>query len=735
MIQHPATGFDIGDPDKIPLSKENAPTYEGVLRAAKSLVLSASGWRKIFAAPSKANKDELEQNAEDSLSPVISAEDRVLCALMAKTFADYLCTYGPGATEEYGRAIPARAVILGIDSRPTGPAMADIFARVFIGMGIEVHYCYIIAAPEIMAYASSAGRLPPAHGFHADGFAYISASHNPPGHNGVKFGLTTGGVLPHERVEPLIASFRSLLARPDCIQLAIDMVSAAASQKISACYVATSNWKRQAVSAYTLFTHEVVTGKKSLEEQGEFLDALAQGCKERPIGVVGELNGSARSLSIDKDYLEGLGVRTLWYNDTPRAFAHRIVPEGESLVPCAAKLELARDSDAAFELGYVPDCDGDRGNLVYYDQNLKRAVTLEAQEVFALSCIAELATMALEARNVSGRQSPTVSKTDKLGDEPRVAIVVNDATSMRIERIARQFGAQVFRAETGEANVVALADSLRSQGWVVRILGEGSNGGNITHPSRVRDPLATLSAMLKLLRYKDKTTGKNPFEIWLEASSGDYESTTPTASTRTDHCRSNYCLSDIMATLPNWSTTSVFEERAMLRVASTNHAELKAAYQKVFLREWEKQKAALQERFGIESWRALATNGIFEKDVSTDFAQAGKGGLRIVFSGHTSRLAAHCQNPPRFATTAKLSVAQLTAIESSAEAEALGLEASSAQTVGPAQPSVDIAFLWMRGSGTEPVLRIMADIDGGSAEDEAYLLDWQTRMVKEADKR
>ncbi|HOV94235.1 MAG TPA: phosphatidylglycerol lysyltransferase [Spirochaetales bacterium] len=697
MISHPATGFDIGDPEKIPLSKENAPTYEGVLRAAGSLVLSASGWRKVFAALPKTNKDgtkdELEQSAEDSLSPAISAEDKVLCALMAKTFADYLCTckpLNPVATVEDARVTPTRAVILGIDSRPTGPAMADIFARVFIGMGIEVHYCYIISAPEIMAYAASAGRLPPEDEPHADGFAYISASHNPPGHNGVKFGLATGGVLPPELVEPLIVSFRSLLARPDCVQMAIDIMSAADTQKISACYVATSTWKRRAVSAYTLFTHEVVTGKKSLEEQGEFLDALAQGCQERPIGVVGELNGSARSLSIDKDYLEGLGVRTLWYNDTPRAFAHRIVPEGESLLPCAAKLELARDSDAAFELGYVPDCDGDRGNLVYYDPNLKRAVTLEAQEVFALSCIAELATMALEVRDVRTRlgaeNADNLVEKSHLGNL-RVAIVVNDATSMRIERIARLFGAQVFRAETGEANAVALADSLRNQGWTVRILGEGSNGGNITYPSRVRDPLATLSAMLKLLRYKDKKTGKNPFEIWLETSSVDYESAMPTSSAGADHYRPDFCLSDIMATLPRWSTTSVFEERAMLRVASTNHAELKAAYQKVFLREWEQQKAALRERFGIESWRALATNGIFEKDVSSDFAQAGKGGLRIVFSGTT--------------------------VFSGRK---------------------DIAFLWMRGSGTEPVLRIMADIAGGSAEDEAYLLDWQTWMVKEADK-
>ncbi len=62
----------------------------------------------------------------------------------------------------------------------------------------------------------------------------------------------------------------------------------------------------------------------------------------------------------------------------------------------------------------------------------------------------------------------------------------------------------MFRAETGEANVVNLAEMLRSEGWVVSILGEGSNGGNITHPSKVRDPLSTLGAMIRLLRLPDE---------------------------------------------------------------------------------------------------------------------------------------------------------------------------------------------------------------------------------------
>jgi phosphoglucomutase len=38
----------------------------------------------------------------------------------------------------------------------------------------------------------------------------------------------------------------------------------------------------------------------------------------------------------------------------------------------------------------------------------------------------------------------------------------------------------------------------------------------------------------------------------------------------------------------------------------------------------------------------------------------------------------------------------------------------------------------MRGSATEPVFRIMADAEG-SEEVERYLLDWQRKMIIEAD--
>ncbi|MDP3177264.1 MAG: hypothetical protein Q8M76_05120, partial [Spirochaetaceae bacterium] len=253
---------------------------------------------------------------------------------------------------------------------------------------------------------------------------------------------------------------------------------------------------------------------------------------------------------------------------------------------------------------------------------------------------------------------------------PKAAIVINDATSMRIEALARAFGAEVFRAETGEANVVGLAASLREKGYVVRILGEGSNGGNITHPSSVRDPLATLGALLKLLLLRDGPGGEGLFHAWtrLSGQAGLYSP--------------DFGLDDLVASLPRFATTSVFETRAALRVRSTDHAALKGRYGAIFAREWSSRAAELERRFGVVAWEAFASKGRAETRVGADFAASGSGGLRIALQD--------ARGAPK-------------------------------------------AFIWMRGSGTESVFRVMADVEGGTPEDEAYLLDWHTSMVREAD--
>ena len=41
----------------------------------------------------------------------------------------------------------------------------------------------------------------------------------------------------------------------------------------------------------------------------------------------------------------------------------------------------------------------------------------------------------------------------------------------------------------------------------------------------------------------------------------------------------------------------------------------------------------------------------------------------------------------------------------------------------------DKAYLWMRGSGTEPVFRVMTDLRGGSNQGMRELLEWQRELV------
>ena len=139
-----------------------------------NMILSASGWRKVFTA----SGDE-----EDS-SPSIGKANTLISILIGETFAEFLLEKGLDSTP---------VVIVGRDTRPTGDEIAKSLMKSLLYSGIKVRYAGIVAAPEIMAYAKSA---------HA--FIYISASHNPIGHNGIKFGMSDGGVLPAEESRHLI---------------------------------------------------------------------------------------------------------------------------------------------------------------------------------------------------------------------------------------------------------------------------------------------------------------------------------------------------------------------------------------------------------------------------------------------------------------------------------------------------------------------------------------------------
>jgi phosphomannomutase len=263
---------------------------------------------------------------------------------------------------------------------------------------------------------------------------------------------------------------------------------------------------------------------------------------------------------------------------------------------------------------------------------------------------------------------------DKEGNPDRKsAIVVNGPTSTRIEDIAAAFGAKVLRAEVGEANVVNLAEEARNKGLIVRILGEGSNGGNITYPSAVRDPLDTIGALLKLMVLKSTSEKKGLFEIWCERSGN------------MDKYSADFSINDMLETLPAFTTTSAYEPQAKVDITTTDHAKLKAAYERVFLEEWNKEKELMREKYNIYTYKVINYEGVLEKHgMGSDYRSgAQRGGFKVLFRD---------------------------------------------------DQGIFKAYLWMRGSGTEPVFRVMVDVRGDDLSHEEALLKWHTEMVLKADK-
>ncbi len=124
-------------------------------RLEHKMILSASGWRKVFA----------KSGNEQDTSREIGEENYALSLLAADAFAEYLLERKP---------LRRATIVVARDTRPTGSEICRaVLQALKLHGGIEATVLGVAAAPEIMAYSKT-----------ADGFIYISASHNPVGHNG-----------------------------------------------------------------------------------------------------------------------------------------------------------------------------------------------------------------------------------------------------------------------------------------------------------------------------------------------------------------------------------------------------------------------------------------------------------------------------------------------------------------------------------------------------------------------
>ena len=531
------------------------------------MILSASGWRKIFT----------EDKDGESTTKEIGNDNKILSYLIGTTFSEYIKSASRKNNPE---------VVIATDTRPTGAEIARVILNACTCSDIKCIYLGYAAAPEIMAYAKN-----------FDGFIYISASHNPIGHNGIKFGLSDGGVLEGSEAKKVIESFKK-----KCADISEDEQKVLLKKLEGIPAVgAAKYYKKQSLKSYEKFIRHVISGCEKPAAQKVVFNEIKKACKKNPLTLVCDMNGSARADSIDKKIIPSCKIKLEAFNNVPGQIVHAIIPEPENLVHCADRMQqMQKDGVTSALLGYMPDCDGDRGNIVFWNDKTKKAEPITAQEVFALCVMAEL--------SFEYWKNPSAKD---------LAVAVNCPTSMRIDEIAASLGAKVFRAEVGEANVVNLAREKRAEGFNVRIFGEGSNGGNITYPSAVRDPVATIFAMVKVLSLRDTKYGDGLFHIWCKKSGQE------------DKYKEDFTLADIIETLPAYTTTGVSETRAVLQVKMEDKGKLKENFKVEFEKFFADKKAEF-EADGIFGWTCCLTNGTKETVGEENWNNAN-GGLKIKF--------------------------------------------------------------------------------------------------------
>ncbi|WP_187982621.1 phosphoglucomutase [Borreliella bavariensis] len=540
--------------------KQYSLNMKNFKKAFDEMIFSASGFRKIFA----------KSKNEDSTENEIDNEDKVLIALIIFTISNYF------------KNEPRPYIGLGLDSRPTGNIIAEVTIKILITSKEKIKFFGILPITEILACTKNSKD--------SKGFIYISASHNPAGYNGIKIGLNDGGVLNSEKTQEIIKQIKNNSQNENLIKHLINTLNKFDEDKAHLEYYKKTiklekENKNRSYEAYKSLIHEIVHEN---DINNKNIEILKKRILKNPIGIIAEMNGSSRINSIDKELIESLGLKIELHNDKMGIFKHNIIPEGKSLNECKKLLQKKYIKDNSFELGYVPDCDGDRGNLVFIDKVTNTASIIEAQKIFALVVISELSYLYYT------------------GIKNNIAIVTNDATSLNIEKIANFFNAKVYRVEVGEANLTEMADDLRAQGFIVKISGEGSNGGCIIYPSRVRDPITTLLSIVKLLKMKEL------YQIWCKLSKNYY--------------KEKYSLKDILNTTNFYSNVIVSSKKANLTNLKIENQEiLKSNYENLLIKEIKSNK--LFQELSIVDYEIINYEGKIQAKIRTGDAS---GGLKVL---------------------------------------------------------------------------------------------------------
>ena len=334
--------------------------------------------------------------------------DETVAAHLARAFVKVV---GPGR------------LLIGRDSRPSGPSLSRAAAAAAAGAGCDVADLGIVPTPTVQVAVEAGG---------ARGGLVVTASHNPPAWNALKFVGPTGAFLDASAMQALIAEFRR--ASPVARVPGADVGAPAADRR------AVERAGARAPGGPSCAPASTPAGERAIEQHLALVLRVAQqGAIRRAAArvVVDAVHGAGQVLI--GPLLERLGVRVEWIDGEPDGrLPDRPEPRAERLAPLARAVE-----QAGADLGFALDPDGDRCALVLPGEVLGEEWTLPLSVLQVLR---------------EGRRGP---------------LVANLSTSARIEWVAQRHGLRVERAPVGEAHVVARMKACGA------VLGGEGNGGVI----------------------------------------------------------------------------------------------------------------------------------------------------------------------------------------------------------------------------------------------------------------
>lgn len=609
------TGLLIGAPHKKPF-KRTYPEDIEVLHTrvvtrsrAPHTVFSVSGLRNgIWSADEDESMPGMDWEGTDE---TITDAAAVMTASIVDQLVDFLKTDPAGfyKIKERERRANGRAAVV-IDTRHTGPAIADIIVRTLLAKGVETESAFISSVTEASAYALTQD---------LDFVIVVTASHNPRGHNGFKILLNNGRVMPQDLAEQLfipilrtdrdVRKDRGVLKDLENTKHIVQLVNGADGAAVEQVFRNIPRVRGLVRQNYRDVADILIADVPvDLADPGSFQAAVQQArrIKEetaaaiRPMQLVIGLDPNGGTAGFLAEIFDSWGFRVDTISTRPREdMVHILTPNLEATELARERAADLLNSGQRVIAYWSTDTDGDRRAVSV--PHLQGVRNYGVQKIFVLDAVAT-------ALNYRGHKEPV--------------IVVNGPTEAVMEALGAIFNFKVRRSETGEANVIDAAAAAEEENLYVALAGEGSNGNGIrTLP--VRDPIHTLRTIINFILNRNDITKR-----YLETLGVPFENDLLKAE------RLPRLLSTLIEALPFARTTDFFEVEGFRQGIPVPAPLQKDLFDPWFESEKEHILTGIAARFGVPSsdihHEYVAHEGRYELHGMGN-RRTGLGGYKIQF--------------------------------------------------------------------------------------------------------